>query len=98
MWSGGTKTGWIATTPHHTLVGCHILSTKKRSVQKTTTRSCPTLCSYPPIALQKSDIIYTKNARYLRVLGAKKRRLHTAPISHEHHLPQAYSTYTRRLC
>jgi len=74
-----------------------ILSTKKRSVQKTTIRSCPTLCSYPHIAIQKYDIVCAKKTRYLRVDGAKKRRPYTASIPHEHHPSSAYATYTRHL-
>ncbi len=97
MWSGETKTGWVASTNPHTSTLCHIHSTKDGSVQKTTTRSCPTLCSLLHVVVKKTTIVRTKKAHYLRVLGAKKRRLHMAPISHEHHLPQAYSTYTHRL-
>ena len=67
MWSGGTKTGWVATPHTPTITAFPILSTKKRSVQKTTIRSCPTLCSYTHIAIQKYNIVHAKKARYLRI-------------------------------
>jgi hypothetical protein len=73
MWSGETKTGWVATNSTPTSTAFPILSTKKRSVQKTTICSYPTFVSFPHIALKKTTTIYTKKARYLRVLGAKKR-------------------------
>ena len=60
MWSGGTKTGWVATNSTPTSTLCHIHSTKDSSNKKTTTRSCPTLCSYPPIAIKNHVIVYTK--------------------------------------
>jgi hypothetical protein len=97
MWSGGTKTGWVASTNPPTMMIFPILSTKKRSVQKTNVRSCPTLCSYPHIAIQKYDIVCAKKAHYLRILGAKKRRPYMASILHEHHPSSAYATYTRHL-
>ena len=67
MWSGGTKTGWVATTNPPTMMTFPILSTNNRSVQKTNVRSCPTLCSYPHIAIQNYDIVCAKKAHYLRV-------------------------------
>jgi hypothetical protein len=73
MWSGGTKTGWIATPNTPTTTAFPILSTNNRSVQKTNVRSCPTLCSYPYVVLKKTRIVYAKKAHYLRILGAKKR-------------------------
>ena len=49
------------------------------------------------VAIQKYDIVHVKKTRYLRILGAKKRRPHTASILHEHHPSSAYATYNRRL-
>jgi hypothetical protein len=66
MWSGGTKTGWITTTPHHTLVGCHILSTNNSSNKKTTIRSCPTLCSLLHVVVKKLLLSIQKNAHNAR--------------------------------
>ena len=54
MWSGETKTGWVATPNPPTIIIFPILSTNKCSVQKTNIRSCPTLCSFTYVVLKKT--------------------------------------------
>ena len=73
MWSGTMKVGWVATPqPPYNNNRSYTIALKTL-VKKTNIRSCPTLCSYTHVAIKKSDVVYTKNARYLRILGAKKR-------------------------
>jgi hypothetical protein len=57
MWSGETKTGWVATNSTPTSTLCHIHSTKDGSIQKTTIRSCPTLCSLLHVVVKKTRIV-----------------------------------------
>jgi hypothetical protein len=97
MWSGETKTGWVATTNPPTMTVFPILSTKKRSVQKTNVRSYHPLLGRYILALQKTRIVSAKKTRYLRVKCAKKRRPYMASILHEPYPSLAYATYTRRL-
>ena len=73
MWSGETKTGWVATTNTPTTTAFPILSTKKRSVQKTNVRSYHPLLGRYTHCDKKTHIVSTKKTRYLRVDGAKKR-------------------------
>ena len=72
-WMRTTKVGWVATPPSpypHSIP--HTIATTIVSYYKTTTH-CPTLCSFPPIVDKKIVGVCAKKARYLRVLGAKKR-------------------------
>ena len=63
VWSGETKTGWVATPNTPTTTTFPILSTNKCSVQKTNICSCPTLCSFTYLRYKKTiDCVRKKRA------------------------------------